>query len=101
MIGAADPMDERRTSPHWTYVARSAEGAVLYVGCTRSPLARLRTHRSKADWFVLATQVDWRQWPNFEAGRAAEAELIRALRPRHNRHHMTSGRSIFLETLAS
>lgn len=74
-----------RARPHWTYVVRDAAGQVLYVGCTVNPLGRMRQHKAtRTSWWADRATVYWREYPDFNAARAAEADLIRTLQPLHN-----------------
>jgi excisionase family DNA binding protein len=57
---------------------------VLYVGITTDVAARLKQHADKPWWSSVAS-VGCREYDSRELAADAETDLIRKLRPRHNR----------------
>jgi predicted GIY-YIG superfamily endonuclease len=71
-------------TPHYTYIAYSTSGEVLYVGLSSDPLKRLREHRKSSAWFVRCSRVECFRHPNRPDAARAEWQLIKALKPRFN-----------------
>lgn len=62
----------------------SADGVVLYVGCSANPFARYGTHLSTSAWAhdVAKIEIEW--FPDREMALAAEDRAICQLKPRFN-----------------
>lgn len=75
----------------------AADGSLLYVGISLSPLARLSQHRDSSPWYgeIARVEVEWH--PNREAALAAEKAAIQAEGPRHNVIHARFGRPVVEE----
>lgn len=75
-----------KRSPHTVYIHRDADGRALYVGTTYMHEARQIRHSRYSAWapLIARVEVDSVQ-PTRTHGRLREAELIRELRPPHNR----------------
>lgn len=69
------------------YRLYAADGALLYVGISRSALRRLGQHLAEKPWAeeVARTTVEW--FDTREAAAAAEVAAIVTERPRHNIAH--------------
>lgn len=61
-----------------------AEGALLYVGISLSPLYRLASHRQAA-WVERIASITLEWMPTRAAAEAAELEAIRGERPQFNK----------------
>lgn len=73
--------------PTALYRLRDQVGELLYVGITDNPERRWKDHGKDKPWWaqVADRSVEW--LPSRDRAVAAEAEAIRAERPRHNIHH--------------
>lgn len=70
------------------YIARDADGATLYVGCTTDYRRRMIDHKANSDWFDQATQItSSHAFESIEAARGAEERTIRHLAPPYNVHY--------------
>lgn len=71
----------------------AADGSLLYVGISLSPIARLCQHRETSGWYgeIARVEVEWH--PNREAALAAEKAAIQAEGPRHNVIHARFGQA--------
>ena len=56
--GRTDP------KPHYVYRCYDATGALLYVGCTNNPVARLAQHRKSSWWFERTATTRLLVFPN-------------------------------------
>lgn len=61
-------------------------GTVLYVGITADIQQRVNQHSEKS-WFSKVAAVECTEYPTRDEAVAAETDLIKRLRPRHNRIH--------------
>lgn len=68
----------------------NADGALLYVGISNSPIYRLRQHEASA-WFFNISNVSIEWHATERAARAAERKAIAVERPLHNRAHNPTG----------
>jgi hypothetical protein len=75
-----------RSDPHFVYRCFDADGALLYIGCSGDPAARVRKHASRSEWFADCADITVQEYPHFWAARAAEDEAIYTERPLHNRN---------------
>lgn len=66
------------------YVIRDGSGAVLYVGQTRRPRSRLRSHWRTQDWWPDPVDVELHPVADELAARLLEYRLTGDLRPRHS-----------------
>jgi predicted GIY-YIG superfamily endonuclease len=60
-----------------------AQGVLLYVGCSTDPIARTKSHRSKANWFDQVARIDVEWFDSKSDALAAEREQTQALSPRY------------------
>lgn len=73
---------------HWVYRCFDAEGRLLYIGFTQSPLERRAAHRSTAPWFDQMAR--WSLVGPFEGSMArmrafrCEQRLIATEKPMYN-----------------
>lgn len=78
------------TATHYVYEMYAADGAALYVGCSRNVGPRLSQHSNGQPWWPEVARVEINSYPNQAEGLAAERERIKTLDPRHNRVHSPS-----------
>lgn len=85
--------DELAATPHYVYRLRDEAGALLYVGCTVDPAARLATHKTDQPWADLIDRQDVEGPFSRDAALARETAAIATECPRFNvRHNPTSER---------
>lgn len=77
-----------RNGPHTVYVARDADGAALYVGCTHNLHKRMTAHARLSDWHPHMASLETTEHPDWWTARLAEADAIRTLNPAANRLRM-------------
>lgn len=65
----------------------NAADEVLYVGWSHNVLKRFEKHRWERKWWKQVARIELDHRPSAAAAQAHEAELIKALRPLHNRQH--------------
>lgn len=70
----------------WTALYRhfDDEGALLYVGVSLHPIARMEQHGDAAGWFQFITRVEIEWHASRDAALAAEAQAITGERPLFN-----------------
>lgn len=70
------------------YRVYDAEGRLLYVGCTKDPVTRLRSHfgqaRTPTPWWRLSANYSIEAFNSHKAALAAEARAIVAEHPMFN-----------------
>lgn len=76
--------DERE---YWVYAHRSADGSVLYVGCTVDRPGRERAHRGGSAWHPQVARTDYLGPFNRADGLRIERRLIEKHDPPHNFMH--------------
>jgi hypothetical protein len=69
---------------HYVYEMLGADGAHLYIGCTRNIAQRLKQHMAERDWFRDVTRFEVDQYPDERSARDAERERIELYKPIHN-----------------
>lgn len=74
----------RRAEDTALYRAWSPNGALLYIGITKSPTSRMRGHERTAEWWDEMQSVTFTWLPTREAALEAEAIAIVAERPPFN-----------------
>lgn len=77
--------DNPHCREHFVYRAYDAAGRLLYVGCTRRPIARWKQHRKMGGWADDAVRFHVAGPYNYDTGRYLERHGIRTENPRHNR----------------
>lgn len=77
----------RSPSVRWLYHLRSADGTLLYIGCTRDVLARLRSHRYSKSWWPEVVEVEAEPLPWMEAWIREQHEI----RVAPGRYNVTQG----------
>ena len=65
----------------------SADGTLVYVGCTGNVPKRLDLHRSATPWWDDVATVTVQHFPNRRSALDAEAQAIRSESPRYNRYY--------------
>lgn len=70
--------------PAVVYIARAADGSILYVGITGSLAARFATHKESSKWWAQAVEITIETWPDRATAAARETALIAELRPPFN-----------------
>lgn len=65
----------------WLYCLYSGE-ELVYVGITGQPRRRLREHKNR---LRSVSRASWQRFPDRRSAATAEAALIRAEKPAHNR----------------
>jgi hypothetical protein len=78
------PLGEQRAT---VYVARGANGIVLYVGITGRGVGRLHDHAKASAWWPKATSIELLHKPTRAEAEALEKSLIRGLDARYNVTH--------------
>ncbi len=73
-------------SKHAVYRFFDANGALLYIGLTVDPGARLRAHRSKPWWFDIV-RIEIERHETRQAAAIAERAAIKAEEPIYNVEH--------------
>lgn len=63
------------------------DGALLYVGATANPGARLTNHEQHQPWWGEASEIKLQQFETLEELALAEIEAIRTEAPRYNTIH--------------
>jgi hypothetical protein len=79
----ANEAPELPSSGHVLYRLWAADGRLLYVGVSRRPRARIRSHHRK--WGDLIAKVTWESHPDERSMLAAERQAIRDEHPALNR----------------
>lgn len=77
----------RRAGETWVYFHLAADGLVLYIGKTRSPIERMRSHQANAAWYPEIDRVIWFGPMDEVNATAAERELISVEQPPCNIRH--------------
>lgn len=64
----------------------SESGALLYVGISKNPMARMEMHACRSPWFrrIVRIEIEWHL--SLEAAQSAEADAIHDENPAYNRH---------------
>lgn len=70
--------------PTAVYVARQADGQVIYIGVTHALKERLAKHRRSSAWWGKASTVTVELWPGRIEAMGRERRLIRYFDPLHN-----------------
>lgn len=73
--------------PHYVYRHYSAEGVLLYVGCTVDPKTRSLGHQQNSWWFSQSARVRLTIYPNRLHALRVERDAIAAERPLWNVRH--------------
>jgi len=76
----------KRTAVYRHY---NADGCLLYVGISISPIYRTAQHVKNSDWACDVTRIDLEWFDDRASAADAEAKAIKAERPLHNRAHNT------------
>lgn len=79
--------DPRNNELHFVYRVFRADGAVLYVGCTRQPEVRFNQHRRQAEWWDQADRAEWIPAGRLHDAQRLEEQTIKADRPLYNFQH--------------
>lgn len=78
---------------HYVYRYFNAEGRLLYVGCSKDPMARYRTHRQDSRlWINEVARGHISVFPDQATALAAEKAAIVAEKPLYNKTHRWEGR---------
>lgn len=72
---------------HYVYRVYDVHDQLIYVGCTRNLVVRLRAHELNSWWAYQAVKVVAKVYPDKWAGLIAERSAIRAEKPRWNLFH--------------
>lgn len=80
---------------HYVYEFYDADNNPLYVGCTANLGKRITNHAIGKEWWPLVARVAVDVYPDYQSGRAAEAELIASLEPAHNIIHTSREQDAF------
>jgi len=83
-------MAESSDRPQTLYVAWSGRGLFRryeYIGVTNSPSRRMREHCGGSDWWLEASTIRLRRYPDRASVLQAERTMIKAKRPRFNIEH--------------
>jgi predicted GIY-YIG superfamily endonuclease len=69
---------------HYVYRLWDADGALLYVGISKTLVQRLTQHDQSQPWADEVASVTAKRYPNRDKARAAEIEAIQTESPRYN-----------------
>jgi predicted GIY-YIG superfamily endonuclease len=69
--------------PCCVYTLRDETGAAVYVGLSTQMMWRLGQHSQKPWWTTVAS-ASFEHFDDLGLARRREAELVRALKPKHN-----------------
>lgn len=75
---------EARPKMYCTYYFYDANGAVLYIGCTRSVLDRIKAHAMHSWFYRDVVTIKIERALSFKEAVAFESKEIRRLRPIYN-----------------
>jgi predicted GIY-YIG superfamily endonuclease len=75
---------ERANTRHYVYRLFDQDGRLIYIGCTYSPEARIKQHRTTMWWGDQITRVKITVHPNKPAAHAVELAAIHSDKPRWN-----------------
>ena len=75
------------TKPHAVYRIWSANGDLLYVGCSVNPLSRIMEHSKYKAWSVEIDTVKVQWFGSKPEAQAAEKSAIQSENPRWNNHY--------------
>jgi hypothetical protein len=78
------PSTLRRNVPHYVYRCYDAAGDLLYIGCTNSPVYRIKGHRTSSPWGDRIHTVRYTVFPDRRKGLDVERAAIWHENPRHN-----------------
>jgi predicted GIY-YIG superfamily endonuclease len=76
---------DKMLEPHCIYRVFNTAGDLLYIGCSRTPCARLSVHGSSQSWAAEMARIEIVWFENEPEAKRAEAEAVRTESPRHNR----------------
>lgn len=79
----------KRKYPAAVYRLIGNDGALLYIGCSTSPLNRVMEHTKRRDWGRNVARVDLRWFDTWYEARTHEIETIRAENPVWNVYEKT------------
>ena len=68
-----------------------ADGALLYVGVSLSPIARTSSHARSSDWFYQVARIDVEWHKDRMSAMKSEVSAIRLEFPKKNRAHSCRG----------
>jgi predicted GIY-YIG superfamily endonuclease len=71
--------------PTAVYTLANASGEPLYVGVSSNLKQRMIAHKATKDWWESVANIDFEDFTNRLEAEVREAELIKVLRPLHNR----------------
>lgn len=71
-------------SQHVLYRHWGKDGKLLYAGMTNNPPARLRKHRTEAEWWALVKWTSYERFPSRETLKEGETWAIQHENPEHN-----------------
>lgn len=69
---------------YYVYRLYASDGALLYVGMSKSPNARLKRHKRDKDWAADISSMNYKGYDSRDSARAAEIDAIRTEGPRYN-----------------
>lgn len=72
---------------HSLYFVYAPDGRLLYIGQSGNVDARIKTHRTRAPWWVEGSRVERADGYTKSTARTAEAAAIREHKPPHNNVH--------------
>lgn len=74
-----------RDGGYWVYSVTNSIGEYIYVGRTNRPRERMKQHVRQSTWADTAYKCSWVKVSDREASKATELEMIKSLKPTHNR----------------
>jgi len=81
------------------YRAFSADGVLVYIGCTGNDLLRFEQHRASKDWWPSIANITVEHFPSRLEAMAAEAKAIREEGPLVNADASEAGRKAWVNRL--
>jgi predicted GIY-YIG superfamily endonuclease len=93
------PLPEEPVRPTHLYRHYNSDNELLYVGISVDAVSRLKRHSSEWKWTVARSEIA--MFPTREEASAAEAEAIRAERPKYNVIYLPYGDRMEQYTMTS
>lgn len=77
-------LQRRDRAPHWVYRCYDANARLIYVGCSETPVERMRQHRANTWWFPQVERIRYTVFQNRRYALTKEREAIGEENPRWN-----------------
>ena len=76
------------------YIAKDANGTVLYVGKSINIKNRFTSHRDESPWFKSCSTIDVLHFDTEEDALSAEISIIKKMMPKDNVSYNKRGRAV-------